>query len=144
MKRARASRSGATIIEVVMCIVILSVALPPLIAAFAEASHQSILPVRESAASFLVVERMEEVVARRYRGTDGYDALTVPTIASFPDESSVSGFSAYARTVRVAHVNSDLSAAGSDQGYKKVTVSVTWDNGSEEMVIEHVFADFEP
>lgn len=144
MKSKRCRKPGTTIIEVVMCIVILSVALPPMITAFADASRQSILPVRESIASFLVVERMEEVVARRYRGTDGYDALTVPTIASFPDESSISGFSAYARTVRVAYVNSNLTAAGSDQGYKKVTVTVTWDSGSKQMVIEHLFADFVP
>lgn len=134
---------GATIIELAMCIVILSVALPPLMSAFIEASNQSILPVRESSASFLVVERMESVIARRYRGTDGYSALTVPTVAEFPDESPVGGFSAYWRSVRIAYVNSDLSAAVSDQGYKLVTVTVSWDGGASQLVIERVFANFE-
>ncbi|OWY73240.1 hypothetical protein B7486_02525 [cyanobacterium TDX16] len=141
--RRPSSRLGATIIELAMCIVILAVALPPLMSSFIEASNQSILPVRESSASFLVVERMEAVIARRYRGTDGYSALTVPTVAEFPDESPVSGFSAYSRSVRVSYVNSDLSAAVSDQGYKLVTVTVTWDGGASQLVIERVFANFE-
>lgn len=144
MRRRRNQRTGATIIEVVMCIVILSLALPPLISAFVEASSQSILPVRESVASFLVVERMEEIIARRYRGTDGYSALTVPTIADFADESTVSGFPGYARTVRVAYVNSNLTSVVGEQGYKKATVTVSWDGGARSLNIERVFADFEP
>jgi len=141
--RRTSSRMGATIIELAMCIVILSVALPPLMSSFIEASNQSIFPIRESSASFLVVERMEAVIARRYRGTDGYSALTVPTVAEFPDEFPVSGFVAYSRAVRVAYVNSDLSAAVSDQGYKLVTVTVTWDGGARQLDIERVFANFE-
>ncbi|HPF39903.1 MAG TPA: hypothetical protein P5081_02010 [Phycisphaerae bacterium] len=130
-------RRSATIIETVAAIVILSIALPGLISAFAEASHQSIRPYQQSIASMLAVERMEEIIARRCRGTDGYDAVTT---ANFPAESPVSGFPAFSRTVSVSYVDSALNAAGSDQGYKLVTVKVS--GAGAEIDIERVFADF--
>jgi len=125
-----------------MVLAILGIALPPLVSAFAEASMQSIRPIRSAQASFLAIERMEEVVARRYRGTDGYAALSVPTAGDFPDESPVGGFASYERTVRVNYVDGDLADVGSDQGYKKASVTVSWDGGDERVVIERIFADF--
>lgn len=126
-----------------MVIVILSIALPPLILAFADASMHTIQPTTATVASFLAIERMEEVVARRYRGTDGYGAITVPTAAEFPDESPVAGFARFSRQVRFSYVDSDLSPAGGDQGYKKAVVTVSWDDGGQQIVIERVFADFD-
>jgi len=135
----RFQRRSTTIIEVVVAIVILSVALPSLMMAFAEASVQSIGPYRQSIGSFLAIERMEEIVARRYRGTDGYDAITT---GNFGSESSLSGFPGYARDVAVAFVDGNLNIVGSDQGYKRVTVTVSWDNGAGNIDVEHIFADF--
>lgn len=130
-------RRSTTIIETVAAIVILSVALPSLMSAYAEASHQSIKPYQQSIASMLAVERMEEIIARRFRGTDGYDAVTT---ANFPAESPVSGFPAFDRAVSVTYVDAGLSVVGSDQGYKRVTVEVSGNGASIE--IERVFADF--
>lgn len=130
---------STTIIEVVVVIVILSVALPSLITSFAEASIQSIQPYRQSIGSFLAVERMEEIIARRYRGTDGYDAITT---ANFGSESSISGFPGYARSVSVSFVDSDLNSVGSDAGFKRVNVRVSWDSGAGDIDVEHIFADF--
>lgn len=142
--RNRNTRQAVTILEVAMVLVILAVAMPPLISAFAESSMHAILPTQMTVASFLAIERMEEVIARRARGTDGYDALTVPQIAAFPDESPVTDFPQYYRTVRVANVNHELSETGSDQGYKKVVVTVAWNGGDRQLVIERVFARFQP
>ena len=130
-----------------MAIVILSIALPPMVASFADASRQSIRPSNATVASFLAIDRMEEVVARRYQGTDGYTALSVPSMASFPNESAVSGFPLFGRTTVVEYVAIDygtgvITASVSDTGYKRVRVSVTWNGGAEQMVVEHLFADF--
>lgn len=154
MSKGSAKHRAATIIEVAMAMVILSVALPPLISTFTDAAAQSITPSETTIASFLVIERMEEVVARRYRGIDvsgddGYDALTVTPSppADFPDESPVTGFPRFNRTVRVSYVDyvsGTLVSAGSDQGYKLVRVSVTWNGGADELAIEHIFADYGP
>ena len=135
----RGKLRGTTIIEVVTALTILAIALPSLIRSFADASNQTIYPSNAAVASFLAIEKMEEIVARRYRGTDGYAALVA---ANFPAESPVSGFSIFNRTVTISFVNSSLAAVGSDQGYKKVNVSVTWEAGARELKVEHVFADF--
>ena len=134
-------RRGATVIELAMCIVVLSIALPPLIKSYAESSTQQINPGNEATAAFLADERMEQIVARRYQGTDGYSAVTT---SNFPSESagSISGFAAFARSVTVSYVTSSLSSSGSDVGYKKVRVTVTWDSGTKSLVIERIFANF--
>ncbi len=122
-----------------MAIVILSVALPPLVASFADASMQSVHPSNAAVASFLAIERMEEIVARRYRDTDGYTAITT---ANFPAESPVTSFPGFDRSVSVTFTDAALNTVGSDQGYKLIRVSVSWHSGAEQILIEHVFADF--
>jgi hypothetical protein len=139
MKRRRALRASTTIIEVVMALVILSIALPPLMVSFVEASMQSVYPANASVASFLAIERMEEIIARRYRSTDGYGAVTA---ANFPAETPVSGFPGFSRSVAVSYTNAALGTVASDEGYRKVRVVVTWNGGSDQVAIERAFADF--
>jgi hypothetical protein len=139
MERRGSLRPSATIIEVVMAVVILSVALPPLMVSFADASMQSVYPSNAAVASFLAIERMEEIVARRYRGTDGYQAVTE---ANFPAEGSVSGFPGFSRSVTVGYTRASLAPAASDEGYKKARVVVTWNGGASQIAIERAFADF--
>lgn len=122
-----------------MVLVILSIALPPLMASFADNSVQTIHPAYATVATFLAIERMEEIVARRYRGTDGYTAVSN---ANFPPETPVTGFPVFNRTVGISFVNASLAPVGSDQGYKKVVVTVSWNSGGDRIVVEHVFADF--
>lgn len=137
MKRIRLR--AMTIIEVVTAVVILSVGLPPLVKSFADSSNQSHLPINATIASFLATERMEQIVARRYRNNAGYAALTT---ANFPAESPVTGFPRFSRTVTISEVTSSLAASGSAVGYRKVRVTVTWQPDNSSMSIERVFADF--
>lgn len=139
MKTRSRLRRSTTIIEVVAALTILSIALPPLMTAFADASRQTIYPANAAVAAFLTVEKMEEIVARRYRGTDGYSAISS---ANFPAETPVSGFPVFNRSVTITYVNSSLATVGSDQGYKKARVTVTWESGAKTTSVEHVFADF--
>ena len=135
----RGKLRAMTIIEVVTATVILSVGLPPLIKAFADSSNQSHLPVNSTIASFLATERMEQVVARRYRNNTGYAALIA---ANFPAESPVTGFPRFSRTVTISEVTNALSPSGTAVGYRKVRVTVTWQPNNSSMSIERVFADF--
>lgn len=137
MKRNRLR--AMTIIEVVTAVVILSVGLPPLVKSFADSSMASHLPVNATIASFLATERMEQIVARRYRNDSGYAALTT---VNFPTESPVTGFPRFTRTVTISEVTSALAASGSAVGYRKVRVTVTWQPDNSSMSIERVFADF--
>jgi hypothetical protein len=137
------SRRSATIIEIAIVVLILTVALPPLVSSFADSARQSIQPAQATVASFLVIERMEEIIARRYRGiqagADSYDAITT---ANFPNETTISGFPGYQRTVTISEVTAALQASGSPVGYRKVRVTVTWNNGANAESIERIFADF--
>ena len=82
---------------------------------------------------------MEEIIARRYRDTDGYLAVTT---MNYPNEMGVTGFPRFKRYVTVTFTDADLNTVGSDQGYKNVRVRVTWNSGADEIVIERVFASF--
>ncbi len=135
----RNTRRAATIIEIVAAIVILSIALPPLISSFADAALQSIHPSQAVVASFLATERMEEMIARRNRASDGYAALTT---ANYPSEAPVSGFAGYNRTVTISFVDDQLAAQPGDVGYKLVRVTVDWNGGANEILLERVFANY--
>ena len=130
---------ATTIIEVVTAIVILSVALPALMTAFADSANQVVLPVNATVASFLATERMEQIIARRYRNDSGYDALTT---VNFPAESPVSGFGRFSRSVTITEVDTNLATSGSAVGYRKVKVTVTWQPNNSSLSIERVFAEF--
>ena len=133
MKRA------ATIIEVVAAVVILGIAMPTLMRAFTDSAKQSIQPTNATIASFLAIERMEEVIARRYKSTSGYADLIA---ANFANETPVTGFTRFNRTVTFSEVTSSLAASGSPVGYRKARVTVSWNSGASSLVIERVFADF--
>lgn len=139
MMRTSRTRNGTTIIEVVMAVIILGVGLPPLLFAFAESSMSSIAPSRATVASFLAIERMEQIIARRYKSNAGYSEITT---ANFPSETPVTGFAAFNRAVTIAEVDANLNASGSPVGYRQVTVTVSWDSGTEKVVVQRVFADF--
>ena len=132
-------RRATTIIEIVMAMVILAVAMPPLMNAFVEASHQSIHPSKATIAAFLATERMEQIIARRYRNSEGYAAVST---ANFPNESSVSGFVGFSRSVSITPVDALFSPVGTDEGYKLVRVTVSWSGGTESVRVERVFSDF--
>lgn len=143
MRLWRPMRRSATIIEVAAAVTILAVALPPLVQSFADASRQAIHPTQATVAAFLAIDRMEEIVARRYRGTQNgvrpYDAITA---ANFPAETPVAGFTGFDRRVTISEVNSALQPSGTPVGYRKVRVAVSWNSGGNEIVIERLFADF--
>jgi Tfp pilus assembly protein PilV len=130
-------RRGTTIIEIAICMMILGVALPPLVTAFADAARQSAQPVGSTIASLLAIEKMEQIVARRYQGTDGYDNVTT---VNFPNETPVTGFAGFNRSVTVNYVTSNIAASGSDVGYKLVRITVSW--GGQSLFIERIFARF--
>src|SRR5262249_26161880 len=130
-------RRGLTLIEVTFALVILSIGLAPMMKALTDGASQTIDTTQASVASFLVTERMEQIVAARYRAVGGYSLVTA---ASFPDETPVSGFSAFNRTATIQEVAaSDLSTAQSGSGIKRVTVTVTWRSAARQMALTRIF-----
>src|SRR5262245_26451686 len=133
-------RRGLTLIEVTFALVILSIGLTPMMAALTDGASETIDTTQASVASFLVTERMEQIVAARYRAVSGY---TLVTSANFPNETPVSGFSAFNRTTTIQEVAAgDLSTAQSASGIKRVTVAVSWRSGARQMSLTRIFTDY--
>jgi prepilin-type N-terminal cleavage/methylation domain-containing protein len=119
--REHGSRSGFTLMETIAAIVIMAVAVPPMLYTVRQAHAQRINPVLASKARWLATERLEDVIADRHSATRGYDYLIT---ANYADETPVAGFAAFTRTVAFTETLADLSTPG--DGYKRVTVSVSW------------------
>ena len=117
-------------IELVISVVILGIAVPPLLHVFVEAATDALLPERQTAAYMLAAQKMEEVVADRHAPSRGYDYLVT---SNYPAESVLSSFTGFSRTVTFTEVSpSDLTSTQANSGYMRVavTVSYTAPNGS--------------
>ncbi len=122
----RHSRPGFTLIETIAAIVILVVAIPPMLWAIHEAQVQRANPVLASTARWLIIEKLEDVIADRH-GTVGYGGL------SNSSETPVAGYPAFNRTVTVPAAppehgpwNSGTESWDAGTGYKLITVAVDW------------------
>ncbi len=64
---------------------------------------------------------------------------------NYPDETPITGFPAYNRTVTFNETEADLVTAGT--GYMNVTVTVSWtdaDGNSQSLSISTVLTDYTP
>lgn len=130
---------GFTIIELVVAIVVLGIAVPPLLAFFAQTGEASVRSERETTAYFLAMEKIEEVVADRHASGRGYAYLDA---ANYPSENPVSGFASYQRSVAFEEVDpSDLETAQSGSGYMKATVTVSYSGPSGSYALSCVFCN---
>lgn len=132
-------RRSFTMIEAAMAIVILGIGMAPLLGGFVTAANASREAVQASIAQMLAGERMEQIVAARYRNPTGY---TLVNEGNFQDEANVTDFATFARTVDVQTVNNSLANSGSDVGIKKVTVTVTWNGATRQIRLARLFGDF--
>ena len=121
----RARWRGFTLIEAVAVIVILSIAFPPILWSMRRAHQARVTPARFAVARWLAAERLEDVIADRGSATRGYTYLTTSNYAA---EASISGFPGFSRTVAFTETGPDLTTAGT--GYKRVTVTVTFTDGT--------------
>ncbi len=136
----RHSRPGFTLIETIAAIVILMVAIPPMLWAIHEAQVQRANPVLASTARWLIIEKLEDVIADRH-GSVGYLALS----GSGP--TPVPGYPAFNRTVTVSAPHAHWNGAGWDAGagYKTITVAVDWtdaEGNAQTLSISTVLTDY--
>lgn len=134
-------RRGFTLIEAVASIVILSVAVPPMLFAVRALHRSRSSAVMASTARWLAVEKLEDVIADRHSATRGYSYLTA---GNYAVEWTVTGFTAFTRSVAFVQTGADLSTPGT--GYKRCTVTVSWtDQGSaRSLAIATVVTDYTP
>lgn len=131
-----------TLIECIVAIVILAVAVPAMTLALRETHAKRAAPVMASRASWLAVERLEDIIADRNSTTRGYTYLKG---TNYPDEATIAEFPGFSRSVLFVETGPDLSSAG--DGFMKVTVTVNWtDPGgvARSMGISTVLTDYTP
>lgn len=117
----RTSRRAFSLIEAIACIVMLSVAVPPMLWALRSAHVARVNPMMASKARWLATEKLEDVIADRNSATRGWDYVINGNYAS---ESNILGYTGFTRTVGVTERGPDLVTPGT--GYKNVVVTVSW------------------
>ena len=133
-------RRGFTLIESIAAVVILSIATPPMLWAIREAHTQRVNHVLSSRARWLATEKLEDVIADRHSTTRGYTYLVTGNYAT---ESSVTGYTNFARSVTFTETDADLSTSGS--GYMTVDVTVTWTDAvgtAQSLTVSTVLTDY--
>jgi len=98
-RRSRAGVSGFTLIEVVILIVVASIAVLPLAMLFATTSIRSSDAQSASIAAQLAQAKLEEITADRNASTRGFSYVVA---GNYPAESPVPAFTSFQRSVTVA------------------------------------------
>lgn len=123
--RCRSSHTGFTLIEVIIAVVVMAIAIPPVFWALRDTNVRRVNPINISRARWLVNEKIEDVLADARSTTRGYSYLTN---ANYPSESPVAGFTGFSRSVAVSESGASL-VAGSGTGYKTIAVTVNYVDG---------------
>lgn len=132
-------RRGFSLIDAIVSIVILSIAVPAMLAALASAHRDRVSPIMASQARWLAAEKLEDILADRSSPVRGWDYIDT---ANYADEAQVTGFAGYSRQVSIAETGADLQTAGT--GYKTVTVTVGWthtDGAAQELALATVVTE---
>lgn len=132
-RRRTGDTVGFTLLELIAAVALLGIAVPPILAFLAQSGVKGVFPERQTAAYFLAVEKLEELIADRHSPNLGYAHLTT---ANHPAETLPGGFT---RTVAFLEVaSSNLSSAHTGSGCLRITVTVSYANPTGSYQISYV------
>ena len=142
----RRGAGGFSLIEVIITLVVLSIAAVGVITVFVTGSPGTAEPLILSQAVRLVQEKMDLISGDRREPGRGFSYVSRTPVDHYPDEAITLGGHVYSRTVGVVCVDSaDLNASpgpGCPQSYKRVTVTVSWNAGADTTSATTLFADY--
>jgi prepilin-type N-terminal cleavage/methylation domain-containing protein len=131
-------RRGLSLVEVVLAIVILGLAVPPLMFAMAAGIQQQEATLVQQDLTQLASERMWEVFADHANPTRGYDYIVN---AAYPDEIAPRGLTGFARQTTIKEVSpTDYATEQADSGIKRFRVVVSGPQNAS-LVIESFVTD---
>ncbi|MBL0869504.1 MAG: prepilin-type N-terminal cleavage/methylation domain-containing protein [Phycisphaerales bacterium] len=139
--RARSVRAF-TLIELLIAVVVLAIATPPLVLALSDASVRRSSRTLDERARWLAAERLEEIIADRHSAARGYGYVAA---GNYPAQSTISGFPGFSRQVSVTTTGANFALGGT--GYKTVTVTVNWTDprgGAKSFALSSVVTDYTP
>jgi len=122
---------GFTLIEVILTIIIISIAVLTLVSSISFTTSRGLNAEVMSTAQQLAQERMEELIARKRASGYGFSpdldiGTTIVTLTG--------AFASYTRTVEICNVDAalggpDCAAPDNGSGYKRITVEVNYTQG---------------
>ena len=122
---SRSHAGGFTLIEVILSIVVVSIAVVGMTSAISFMGRGSLSAEVTSTAKELAQEKMEQIMGDKRDAARGY-AYTI-TPGQYPVESPVAGFTNYSRSVTITEVDpNDLSAPLAGSGVARVVVDVSY------------------
>lgn len=156
-------RSGFTLVEIILVVVVAAIAFPPLMMVFTETVRRRADANLMGTASRLAEDLMEEIRTRKWDETspDGGGRTSSPSAvlgaeagearASYDDvddfaaitnqspprdavNTVMDGLSGYTRSVAVEYVDDALASAAGPTDHKKITVTVSCAAGGVELV----------
>lgn len=122
MKTAVHSTQGITLIEIMLSITVLAIGMLGLLQAFPRGTAASRIIELQVTANQLAQEKLESF------GALAYEDIAVGTLENNVRVSvdSQSTFYDFLRTATVSLVDQNLAPSGTDLGFKKITVTITW------------------
>jgi len=142
---------GFTLIEGVLGIAIIGVGLAGLLMAFPTLIHSSLLLDQTAVATNIARETMETIMAQRDCDEPGcgYSATLTSIGNNTYDANPVTGFASYALDTTVLEVDPDNDDDVDDfldplpgSGYARVTVLVSFNNGSNSISLATLISDY--
>jgi len=132
------NRRALSLIEVVIAIVILGLAVPPLMFQMAAGLQQQQAALVQQELTQLASERMWEVFADHANPTRGYDYIED---SAYPDETTPRGLTGYTRQTTIKEVSPmDYATPQAGSGIKRFRVLVSGPQGGS-LVIESFVTD---
>lgn len=121
----RSDAGGFTLIEVILSIIVVSIAVVGMTSAISFMGRGSLNAEVTSTAKELAQEKMEQIMGDKRDAARGY-GYTI-TAGQYPAESPVAGFSNYSRTVTITEVDpNNLAVALAGSGVARVVVDVSY------------------
>lgn len=122
MKAINRNQRGVTLIEVLVAIFLISVGLWGIVGIFPMATKTAKLANSSTVAVNLARAQMEQLLSLDYTDLTTGTIEAKHRLSASPDEQLYN----YQRQSDVVYVNSELNEEASDQGMKKITVTVYW------------------
>ncbi len=124
-----ARRRGLSLFEVVVAMVIMGLAIPPLVIQIAADVQQQRAFLIQRNLTRLASDRMWEIFTDHAEPVRGYDYVQD---SAYPDEPDVEGLSGYSRSTVVLEVNTtDFISPETDSGVKRFKIAVSGPDGRE-------------
>jgi prepilin-type N-terminal cleavage/methylation domain-containing protein len=132
------ARRGLSLIEVVLAIVILGLAVPPLLISITAGAQQQQSTMIEQNLVQLASERMWGIATAHADPTHGYAAINT---AAYPDETAPRALTGYTRRTEIREVSpADYITTQAGSGIKRFRVTVTGP-GNHTLTVESFVTD---